>query len=117
VLTNFRTFHFRADPKKFFTSGEKAIWRNLAAWCFKDNEWIDLPGPAEWWPESIDEIDATGFTFSDQTTGHEEAMKLVLSKETPNEELYQRLFPSHTDLRVMNDDSQTRMLLDAFFSL
>jgi hypothetical protein len=113
----FRAFHLRQGPEKFFTSGEKAIWKNLAAWAYANDDWVDLPGPAEWWPDSITAIDATGFTFSDQSTGHMEAMQLVLSKEAPDEELYQRLFPSHTDLRVMNDDSQTRMLLKAFFHL
>jgi hypothetical protein len=112
ILIVFSVFHIRPGPGKFFTTGEKAIWRNLAAWAYGPDEWVDLPGPAQWWP---DDIDSTGFIFSDQSTGHKEAMLMVENDELLDEDLYYRLFPSHTDLRVMEDNSQSRLLLKSFF--
>jgi hypothetical protein len=76
-----------------------------------------LPGPAIWWPEDNKDIDATGFFFSDQKTGHMEAMALVMAEGVHADEMYERVFPSYDDLRVMDDDSMTRMALKAFFSL
>ncbi len=49
---------------EFFTPGERAVWRNLASWVLEDNEWVDFPGLANWWPEADNKIDATGFHFS-----------------------------------------------------
>lgn len=76
-----------------------------------------MPGPAEWWPENDGFLDSTGFYFSDQKSGHKEAMEMVLSDEAFDKELYQRIFPSGSDLLVMADDSQTRMALKAFEGL
>lgn len=83
------------SPQRFFTAKEKAIWRSMAMWVFEREEWVDLPGPAEWWPEDDKKIDRLGFGFSDQKYGHKEAFLLVTSK--PDEfvkEAYSRVFPS-----------------------
>ncbi|KAL9040635.1 MAG: hypothetical protein Q9180_001789 [Flavoplaca navasiana] len=38
-------------PHKYFSSRQKALFRNLWAWTTRVDEegWYDLPGPAEWW--------------------------------------------------------------------
>lgn len=109
-------FHPWKSPAKFFTIGEKAIWRNIAAWAFED-DWIELPGPASWWPENDEDLDATGFYFSGYNTGHYEAMQLVLASEKLEGNLYERVFPSYSDLRIMEDDSTNQSLLNAYFGI
>lgn len=107
-------FYAYADPKKFFTTGEKALWRNCAKWNDEDEnpEWITLPGPADWWPENIDD---TGFYFSDVKSGHFEAYKMIHEKDMPDE--YEMIFPSENELVLMEKSSITEMTLKAFLNL
>lgn len=107
-------FYAYADPKKFFTTGEKALWRNCAKWYNEDEnpEWITLPGPADWWPENIDD---TGFYFSDVKSGHFEAYKMIHEKDMPDE--YEMIFPSENELVLMEKSSITEMTLKAFLNL
>lgn len=62
-----------------------------------------------------------GFYFSDETSGHLEAMELVKAYAVVSndayclvEEEYSRIFPSEDDLRVMPDNSTTRLALKSF---
>ena len=96
---------------------KKVVQRNLTSWAFGDKEWVDLPSPAEQWPENDDFLDSTRFYFSDQKSGHKEAMEMVLSDKAFDKELYQRVFPSGSDLLVIVDNSQTRIALKAFQGL
>jgi hypothetical protein len=117
IYTNLSSvFHYWKDPSKYFTTGEKAVWKNLAAWAFDDNEWVDLPGPAEWWPED-EGLDATGFQFSDQKYGHKEAWLMVMGDKEPEDGSYNRVFPAEDDLLIMEDNSMSRMALKAFAEL
>ncbi len=106
------------DPKTFFTPSEKAIWRNLAMWLSdEDDGWIDLPGPASWWQDD-DFIDSSGFSFFPSSVGgHREAMELVYARGEIDWDMYARIFPSDSELRVLPDDSTTRLLLQSFGSL
>jgi hypothetical protein len=63
-------------PHKYFTDTEKAIWRNIMNWMFRDDdeEWIDFPGPAAWW-ESYNE-EEHGFTVPTDG-GYEEAFFML----------------------------------------
>lgn len=49
----------KASPDKVFSAVEKGLLRS--AWGADDNEWVDLPGPAEWWPDSPDWYARHGF--------------------------------------------------------
>ncbi|TAQ84284.1 hypothetical protein B7494_g7388 [Chlorociboria aeruginascens] len=105
-------------PDKFFTTGEKAIWKNICAWAYEDDEWIELPGPADWWPDDQKKLDATGFVFSEIKHGHLAAFHMLLMDESLiDEDEYGRLYPYEDDLYIMEDDSTSRMGRKAFLSL
>jgi len=80
----------------------------MVAWCDEDDGWVDLPGPED------SEIDNTGFAFSNQPSGHYEAYSLIHSDEEPIDGTYDRMFPSSTDLFIMDDSIETRETLKAF---
>jgi hypothetical protein len=106
----------RAPPAEFFTTGEKAVWRNLASWAWQDDEWVDLPGPASWWPKSDAQIDATGFHFSTKSPeGHKEAILVMYAAKEPEDGSYQRVFPSDSEFWVMEDTVATQNYLRKFF--
>lgn len=50
-------------PGLLFDEEEKALWRNFSTWAWPESEWVDLPGPASWWPDNLGEIDRAGFTI------------------------------------------------------
>jgi hypothetical protein len=85
-------------PGQFFTTGENAIWKNFAAW--KSDEWVDLPGPAEWWPDNKNDLDATGFCFSDKKTGHKQALDMVLTTGKVDLFAYRQVSQSEDDLFI-----------------
>jgi hypothetical protein len=88
----------------------------LASWALKDDEWVDLPGPAAWWPDSEAEIDATGFNFSTKSPkGHEAAITLLYAAKEPADGSYQLVFPSDSELWVMDDTVATQKHLRKFF--
>jgi hypothetical protein len=109
-------FHAYAGPDKFFTTGEKGIWKNCVMWNEEDDdpEWATLPGPADWWPE---DIDSTGFCFSGEKSGHFEAYKMIHEKQVPNDGSYERIFPSSTDLLLMPKSLISDMALTSFLRL
>ena len=105
------------SPAKFFTQGEKVVWKNLASWAIED-EWVELPGPAEWWPDTEDRLDATGFKFSTKSPkGLQAAMLMVYATEEPEDGSYQRIFPSNSELWVMDDTTATQHFLRNFLRL
>ena len=116
------TFMPIPTPKKFFTSGEKAVWRNLATWALDsdsemDGGWVELPGPAEWWSEEEMDVDLEGFWFSTHSArGHMDAIRLINSGED-TEGVYSRVLPSDRDLWVMDDTSSSRKTLNRFFTI
>ena len=114
-MTIHSKFQQDSTPKKFFTTGEKAVWKNLAAWLFPDDDgWVELPGPADWWPDSVDK---TGFGFSISQTGHEEAMRMVIGQGEPENGLFDRIYPSDKELILMEDDHRTQLGINAFMCL
>lgn len=106
----------------FFSRGEKAIWRNLQAWVFDidgdddndENLWVTLPGPADWWPA---DIDATGFFFPEPGPGYKEAFMMLESKQEPADGSYDRLCPNTSILRVLEDNAESRTLLETYRNL
>ena len=87
----------------------------MASWVFED-EWVDLPGPADWWPEDDNMIDATGFYFSSRSSkGHEAAIKMAFAAEEPKDGSYQRILPSKSELFLMKDTMATQKFLRKFF--
>jgi hypothetical protein len=104
-------------PEKFFTEGEKAVWRNLNAWVLDgtdEDTWVTLPGPADWWP--ID-IDATGFFFPEQGPGYKEAFMMIDAEGEPADGSYDLLCPGDGILRVMANNAESRALLQAHRNL
>jgi hypothetical protein len=95
-------------PAKYFTPGEKAIWRNGLSWSNREEEWVDLPGPAAWWPESDTKLDATGFYISDGSwEGHFLAYKMMREPQEPQDGSYQRIYPSNAKLFVIENTVAT----------
>ena len=88
----------------------------MVAWMFPGEEWIDLPGPAEWWPDDYD-INEAGFAFLTDVSGCEEAFKMILTKDEPEDGSYERILPSGTELRLLEDTATTRQGLKAFYRL
>lgn len=113
LLIFYSKFYDWKGPATFFTQGEKAVWKNMAAWVYEEDEWVDLPGPANWWP---DDIDSTGFFFSEKG-GHYEAWQVVVAKELPADGSYERIFPAHDDLWLMDENTNTQNSLKAFLEL
>lgn len=95
-------------PHIFFSRQEIAIWRNMATWCLgQDVVDVDLPGPAEWWPENYD-YKRYGFEIPDIDNGHEEAFAMLHVNDEP--ERYAFVFPADDDLRVMEDTAEARFI-------
>ena len=47
------------SPAKFFTEIDRGLLRSI--WGADDSEWIELPGPACWWPDDPSWYSANGF--------------------------------------------------------
>jgi hypothetical protein len=85
----------------------------LAVWVFGDEEWIDLPGPAEWWQDTYD-FDKYGFALHAFEPGYEEAWamtRLLVTNPIPVER-FNMVFPSEDELRVMPDTFEGRAIRD-----
>jgi hypothetical protein len=80
----------------------------MTTWIFgMDAEYVELPGPAEWWPENYD-YEKHGFAVPAVDNGYQEAFAMVFSDEEP--ERYAFVFPSDDDLRVMEDTPEARLI-------
>ncbi|OAG33766.1 hypothetical protein AYO21_12168 [Fonsecaea monophora] len=49
----------RLHPKRFFSAAERGLLRCI--WGADDNEWVDLPGPAYFWPDKPEWYAKNGF--------------------------------------------------------
>lgn len=90
----------RHTPERFFSRSDKALLRfafaNLAA---TDEEWIELPGPAAWWPDvtgrrkdtaddkkALDWYLKNGFDIlDDDVQGYLDAAEAIRQKEPPKD--------------------------------
>lgn len=80
-------------PHVVFSSIERAVMRNLAAWAMEDGDgWITLPGPAAWWPSTYD-MKRHGFVPDESTDEAKGAYKLITTRLTSeNIDCYDRLY-------------------------
>ena len=87
----------------------------MAAWTYGDDKWVDLPGPASWWPKNID---STGFNFPEKDSqGYMDAWKIVEAEELPTDGSYERILPAHSELWLMPDTSASYKQIQAFHGL
>ena len=101
---------------KFFTTGEKGIQKNCIIQNKEDNnpEQATLPGPAD---QQLEDINSTGFCFSNKKSGYFEAYKIIYKKQVPNDRLYKRIFPSSTNLLLMPKSLILDIALTSFLRL
>jgi hypothetical protein len=60
-------------PEKFFSQIDRGLLRSL--WGADKEEWVELPGPAEWWPDEPTWYSANGFEPSpDQQVNYRKAL-------------------------------------------
>jgi hypothetical protein len=84
----------------FFSGLELAVWRNRLVWA--DEDWYELPGPAQWWPKDYDFVghDWEDGIWVDPNLAHD-AYDVIATKWTkkffPVEEI-ERLDPSMSEL-------------------
>lgn len=91
-------------------------------WAFNNEDededgWVELPGPADWWPEGEEDLNATGFFFHPPASGYKEAYEMIYAEKEPEDGSYNRIFPSANNLYIMEETELTRTLLRAFTSL
>ena len=72
------------------------------------NEWITLPGPAEWWPEDYDFI-KHGFDTPLRDDGHQAAFFMLFARDKPAE--FELVLPAHLELRVLPNTLESRRLI------
>jgi len=54
------------------------------AWALEKNEWITLPGPAEWWPDNEGYYEKHMFDIRvDQKDNYLKALKVLRSERPP----------------------------------
>ena len=71
-----------ASPEKFFDESDRGALRALFSADL--NEWIELPGPAAWWPDEPDWYQRHGFEPRlDQTENYRTALKSLNAETTP----------------------------------
>lgn len=68
---------------------------------------VTLPGPADFWPDDYD-YDRYGFNVPMTNQGHKEAFDMIWLAQRPAE--YELVFPSNTDLRLMLDTPEARLI-------
>ncbi|KAM3067040.1 hypothetical protein ACMFMG_011819 [Clarireedia jacksonii] len=109
------------SPGTFFTASEKAFWRALVVSLVDnsfDDGWVDLPGPASWWPESTEEIDNMDFLVPENDREqYINAIKLVYTKEM-NLELWDNwmmVLPSNSNLQVLADTQANMKRIKSFY--
>ena len=69
-------------PHKFFTPQVKGLLR--CVWATQDDDWVDLPGPAEWWPDDSSYYRKHGLEIrADQKENHRKALEMLGAIEAP----------------------------------
>ena len=86
------------SPSQFFTTGEKTIQKNFIAQ--KSDEWVDLLGPTEWWPDNENDLNTTRFYFSDKKTRYKQALDIVLTIGKVDLFVYRQVSQSEDDLFI-----------------
>lgn len=90
----------------------------MSTWLFEDcdesNEWMTLPGPAEWWPENYDYAQH-GFDTPSTNDGYQTAFFIVHSREEPPE--FELVNPASNELQVFPDTIETQRVLESFSSV
>ena len=69
-----------------------------------NSEWVDLPGPASWWPES-DTKSHQDFAISDRKEGLKEAVEMLMGKDIPDDGSFERMYPSTSEFWLMDFQS------------
>jgi hypothetical protein len=77
----------------------------MSAWM--DATDVTLPGPAEFWPNDYD-YERYGFDVPLNSQGYKEAFDLIWAEERSL--LYDLVFPSDSDLRLMSDSPEARLI-------
>ncbi|KAI9840974.1 MAG: hypothetical protein M1837_001103 [Sclerophora amabilis] len=70
-------------PHLFFTSDQIKVWKNMAHWG--EDEWVTLPGPAEWWPEEYN-FEKHGWIVGEAEMNQELVFSWLFQKEIPKEQ-------------------------------
>ena len=66
-----------ARPQQFFSDQERGLLRSL--WAADKKEWIELPGPAEWWPDEPKWYSTNGFEVRvDQCENYRKGLAAVM---------------------------------------
>ena len=94
-------------PGKFFDMEEKKIWRNSAKWAVPPDAlgevWINLPGPADFWPEDSASIDTLGFYIPHGKDITYKAMADMIFNDKMNEK---RIFAKY---KLIENDEEFRL--------
>jgi len=113
-----RMFHSWKSPDRYFTPGEKAVWRNWIQWRNIDELWLELPGPAEWWDDiKVEDLTELGFDFSGVLGDYKGAWSMVWAVEKPVDGSYERLLPTGHELVVLPPSPENRAFVQAFEDL
>ncbi|KAH0551259.1 hypothetical protein GP486_007451 [Trichoglossum hirsutum] len=104
-------------PHMFFTPGEIAIFKNMATWKEDDIDietgWYTLPGPVEWWADGYD-YESYGFDVPTADMRHHEALLMAFTPSVKPPALWDEVFPSETELCLMNSSIEARLLQKIF---
>jgi ketosteroid isomerase-like protein len=83
----------KGSPEKFFPAFDRGTLRSL--WGADEDAWIELPGPAEWWPDDPSWYATHGFEPRlDQFENYRKALR-ALDAETPPPDWEQHLLPKN----------------------
>lgn len=111
--------HYVEPLHMFFSEGERATFKNLSSWNCEDDVaspesgWYELPGPSSWWPDNYD-YRKHGFDVSVTYLRYQEALALVLNDFDEVPEMWDQVFPSETELCLVSDTLEGRLLLNLF---
>lgn len=87
----------------------------MSTWLFEvgdeSNEWVTLPGPAEWWPENYDYAQH-GFDTPLTNDGYQSAFFMMHASEEPLE--FGLVNPAENELQVLPDTIKTQRILESF---
>ena len=101
---------------KFFTTSKKGIQKNYIIQNKEDNDpkQATLLGPANW---QLEDINSTGFCFSNKKSSYFKAYKIIYKKQVPNNRLYKRIFPSSINLLLIPKSLILDIALTSFLRL
>ena len=113
--------HDVQPPHTFFSTGERAMMRNVWGWGGTETEddaaagWYTLPGPGSWWPDDYD-FSRHGFDLPNENLGQLEAWQLVWDGSYKATGIvprsWERTLPSDVELAMVSNTIEGNMLLD-----